>query len=177
MTDSSTVEYLEFIVSRINVGLFIIDENMNVVFWNQFMTINSKASGEQILGKNLFDTFPGLPKKWFEKKIKSVFFLKGFSFISWEQRPWLFEFPHNRPITGGLEFMYQDLVLMPIKNAEGEVEKVCVALHDVTDVGHYQTKLLSVMEELSRASRIDGLTGLFNRSHWDSFIAVSIDMD
>lgn len=167
MINSPTAEYLEFIVSRVNVGLFIIDENMNVVFWNHFMELNSKVPGEQILEKNLFESFPELPKKWFEKKIKSVFLLKGFSFVSWEQRPWLFKFPHNRPITGGVEFMYQDLVLMPIKNIDGEVEKVCVALHDVTDVGYYQTKLQVTMKELSLASQIDGLTGLFNRSHWE----------
>lgn len=167
MINSPTAEYLEFIVSRVNVGLFIIDENMNVVFWNHFMELNSKVPGEQILEKNLFESFPELPKKWFEKKIKSVFLLKGFSFVSWEQRPWLFKFPHNRPITGGIEFMYQDLVLMPIKNIDGEVEKVCVALHDVTDVGYYQTKLQVTMKELSLASQIDGLTGLFNRSHWE----------
>ncbi|MBV1874387.1 MAG: diguanylate cyclase [Gammaproteobacteria bacterium] len=167
MINSPTAEYLEFIVNRVNVGLFILDENMNVVFWNHFMELNSKVPRKQILDKNLFESFPELPKKWFEKKIKSVFFLRGFSFVSWEQRPWLFEFPHNRPITGGVEFMYQDLVLMPIKNIEGEVKKVCVALHDVTDVGYYQTKLQTTMKELSLASRIDGLTGLFNRSHWE----------
>lgn len=167
MINSLTEDYLEFIVNRVNVGLFIIDENMNVVFWNHFMELNSKVPGEQILEKNLFESFPELPKKWFEKKIKSVFLLKGFSFVSWEQRPWLFKFPHNRPITGGVEFMYQDLVLMPIKNIDGEVKKVCVALHDVTDVGYYQTKLQVTMKELSLASQIDGLTGLFNRSHWE----------
>lgn len=167
MINSPTEDYLEFIVNRVNVGLFIIDENMNVVFWNHFMELNSKVPGEQILEKNLFESFPELPKKWFEKKIKSVFLLKGFSFVSWEQRPWLFKFPHNRPITGGVEFMYQDLVLMPIKNIDGEVKKVCVALHDVTDVGYYQTKLQVTMKELSLASQIDGLTGLFNRSHWE----------
>jgi diguanylate cyclase (GGDEF)-like protein len=102
-----------------------------------------------------------------EKKIKSVFMIKGFSFVSWEQRAYLFKFPHNRPITGGVEFMYQDLVLMPVRDESGEVEKVCIALHDVTDVGYYQSELTRANEELEKLSRIDGLTQLANRHHWE----------
>jgi len=167
MNEPDSPELLRFIIDRVNVGLFLLDEEMNVVLWNRFMEINSKVTGDQILGKNLFDTFPSLPRKWFEKKIKSVFMIKGFSFVSWEQRPYLFKFPHNRPITGGVEFMYQDLVLMPIKGENGEVDKVCIALHDATDTGFYQTALSRANEELEKLSRIDGLTQLANRHHWE----------
>jgi diguanylate cyclase (GGDEF)-like protein len=167
MNEPDSPELLRFIVDRISVGLFIVDAEMNVVLWNRFMEINSQVTGEQIVGNNLFDAFPSLPRRWLEKKIKSVFIIKGFSFVSWEQRPYLFEFPHNRPITGGVEFMYQDLVLMPVKDENGEVEKVCVALHDVTDVGYYQNELTRANEELEKLSRIDGLTQLANRRHWE----------
>lgn len=167
MSEPDSPELLRFIVDRISVGLFIVDSEMNVVLWNRFMEINSQVTSEQIVGKNLFDIFPSLPRRWLEKKIKSVFMIKGFSFISWEQRPHLFEFPHNRPITGGGEFMYQDLVLMPVRDGSGEVEKVCIALHDVTDVGYYQNELTRANEELEKLSRIDGLTQLANRRHWE----------
>ncbi|MBL4607998.1 MAG: diguanylate cyclase [Pseudomonadales bacterium] len=167
MSELDSHELLEFIVDRVNVGLFIVDSEMNVVLWNRFMEINSRVTGDEILGKNIFDTFGFLPRRWLEKKIQSVFMIKGFSFVSWEQRPYLFEFPHNRPITGGVEFMYQDLVLMPVRGESGEVEKVCIALHDVTDVGYYQTELKRANEELEKLSRIDGLTQLANRRHWE----------
>lgn len=167
MNEPESPELLRFIIDRVNVGLFLLDEDMNVVLWNRFMEINSKVSSEQALNKNLFDTFPELPRKWLEKKIKSVFMIKGFSFVSWEQRPYLFKFPHNRPITGGVEFMYQDLVLMPIKDKSGSVEKVCIALHDATDTGYYQSELARVNEELEKLSRVDGLTKLANRHHWE----------
>jgi len=167
MSESDSPELLRFIIDRISVGLFIVDSEMNVVLWNRFMEINSQVTSEQIVGENLFDTFPALPRRWLEKKIKSVFMIKGFSFVSWEQRPHLFEFPHNRPITGGLEFMYQDLVLMPVKDESGEVEKVCIALHDVTDAGYYQSELTRANDELEKLSRIDGLTQLANRRHWE----------
>lgn len=167
MNQMHTPELMQFIVDRVDVGLFVVDVDMKVLLWNRFMEVNSRFKSGDLLGKNLFETFPDLPQKWFEKKIRSVFLLKGFSFVSWEQRPYVFKFPHNRPITGGVDYMYQNLVLMPIKDASGEVIQVCIALHDVTDVGYYQSALQRAMQELELLSRIDGLTRLNNRHHWE----------
>ncbi|MCG8317413.1 MAG: GGDEF domain-containing protein [Pseudomonadales bacterium] len=161
-------ELLEFIVDRINVGVFILDEEMNVLFWNKFMASNSGINGPDVVGKNLFDAFPQLPQRWLSKKVKSVFMLKNFAFTSWEQRPFLFEFAHNRPVTGGMEHMSQDLTLMPVKNENGEVDAVCICLFDVTDVAIYQTMHKAAMNKLEMVSRVDGLTQLFNRAHWQS---------
>jgi len=162
---------LEFIIDRINVGVFIVDESMEILLWNRFMQVHSNRTNEDVLGKNLFDCFSELPKKWFEKKINSVFVLENFSFTSWEQRPYIFKFSHNRPITGGVDWMYQNLALMPIKGDNGKIEKVCIVVHDVTDIGVSQSKLHQVLGQLEVASRVDGLTGLFNRAYWEETLA------
>ncbi|HVK98866.1 MAG TPA: diguanylate cyclase [Dongiaceae bacterium] len=159
---------LEFIVDRINVGVFIVDQNLEVKLWNKFMAANSGVNEQQVVGKKLFDCFPDLPQRWFAKKVSSVFMLKSFAFTSWEQRPYLFPFRHNRPVTGGMEFMCQDLTLMPIKGEDGEVEKVCIVLFDVTDTAIYRSMHQAAMKKLEMVSRVDGLTQLFNRSHWQS---------
>ena len=161
-------ELLEFIVDRINVGVFIVNQDLEIKLWNKFMASNSGVEASQVVGKKLFDCFPDLPQRWFAKKVSSVFMLKNFAFTSWEQRPYLFPFRHNRPVTGGMEHMCQDLTLMPIKNAEGEVENVCIILFDVTDAAIYRSMHQAAMKKLEMVSRVDGLTQLFNRSHWQS---------
>ena len=164
-------QLLEFIVDRINVGVFIVNEQLEVQFWNKFMASNSGVDERDVIGKKLFDCFPDLPQRWFGKKVSSVFMLKNFAFTSWEQRPFLFPFRHNRPVTGGMEFMCQDLTLMPIKNESGEVENVCIILFDVTDAAIYRSMHQAAMKKLEMVSRVDGLTQLFNRSHWQSRLA------
>ncbi|NPU91468.1 MAG: sensor domain-containing diguanylate cyclase [Gammaproteobacteria bacterium] len=159
---------LEFIVDRINVGVFIVNQDLEVKLWNKFMAANSGVNEQQVVGKKLFDCFPDLPQRWFAKKVSSVFMLKNFAFTSWEQRPYLFPFRHNRPVTGGMEFMCQDLTLMPIKDEAGEVENVCIILFDVTDTAIYRSMHQAAMKKLEMVSRVDGLTQLFNRSHWQS---------
>lgn len=161
-------ELLAFIVDRANVGVFIVNADLDILLWNRFMASNSGRNAEEVVGKKLFDCFPDLPQRWFAKKVSSVFMLKNFAFTSWEQRPYLFPFKHNRPVTSGMEFMCQDLTLMPIKNAEGEVDKVCIVVFDATDTAIYRTMHQAAMKKLEMVSRIDGLTQLFNRSHWQS---------
>jgi len=168
-----TSSLLDFIVDRTHVGIFVVNRDREVVLWNQFMEIHSGRKTAEVTGKNLFDAFPELPRKWLERKIESVFILKNFSFTSWEQRPYLFQFAHNRPVTGGIDHMRQDCTLMPVKDADGEVKYVCFTLFDVTDTSIYQMKLQELTLQLKAASDRDGLTKLFNRR----FIEETLDKE
>lgn len=159
---------LEFILDRVNIGVFVLDKNMNVLLWNHFMETNSERSGQEIVGKNLFDVFPELPRQWLERKVQSVFVLKNFAFTSWEQRPYLFHFPHNRPVTGGVDSMRQNCTFLPVKNERGDVECVCVTLIDVTDSSIYQSMMQEALNKLNEASNRDGLTGIYNRRYLES---------
>src|SRR6185295_12967134 len=81
----------------------------------------------------LFACFPELPEAWLRWKLRSVFLLGTYAFSSWRQRPYVFRFPHNRPLTGGVDCMRQDVTFLPIR-AGGAVTAVCGVMSDVTDV-------------------------------------------
>lgn len=165
----------ETVVKWVDVGIFVVDRNFEVQLWNNFMAHHSGHTLENILGKNLFDTFPDLPKAWFSKKINAVFLLNNFSFISWENRPFLFRFAHNRPITGGAEHMYQNCMLLPLKAEKGKPEAVCVVVFDATDTAIAQNLLKGAMHALSEISNRDGLTGIYNRRYLENRISSEFD--
>jgi diguanylate cyclase (GGDEF)-like protein len=135
------------------------------------MEVNSGHSSDTVVGRNLFECFPDLPRNVIENKIKSVIILKNFAFSSWEQRPYLFKFRHNRPVTGGVEYMYQDCTFMPIKNAQGEVEHICVTVVDTTDVAIYKKMHKDALDSLAEANHRDSLTGIYNRRFLEESIA------
>lgn len=157
MTAPSSAEFLQFIVDRIEVGVFAVDRQGTVLLWNRFLAMHSKRPATEVVGRNLFDSFPELPRKWLERKIESVFVLKNYAFTSWEQRPYLFRFHHNRPITGGIDAMRQNCTLLPHKNDAGEVEFICVTVIDFTDTAMYQKQLneaIAALEQEKAAQQV-----------------------
>lgn len=155
---------LNFIVNRIDVGVFVVDRDMRIVLWNRYMETHSGRRAGELEGKSLFECFPELPRKWLERKIQSVFVIKNFAFTSWQQRPFLFRFRHHRPITGGADPMSQDCTFLPVKNESGDVDYVCITLIDVTDTSVYEGMLKDAMASLKESSLRDGMTGVLNRT-------------
>lgn len=165
----------EFIVDRVDFGIFAVDRELKVLLWNRFMQIHSARKPKDIIGKSLLECFPELPAKWLQKKFESVFLLKNFSFTSWEQRPYLFRFRHNRPITGGIDYMQQNCTFLPLMDEAGEVQAVCVTLLDMTDVSLIQRELERTMAALKESADRDGLTGAFNRRHLEERLSEEFD--
>ncbi|HFE37972.1 MAG TPA: diguanylate cyclase, partial [Gammaproteobacteria bacterium] len=159
---------LEDIVDRISVGIFVVNIQNELVLWNSYMENYSQAKASDVLGKNLFEAFPELPRNWLEQKIHNVFVIKNFSFTSWEHRPYLFKFLHNRPITGGVDYMRQNCTFLPIKGNSGEIEFVCVTIFDVTDTSIYENMLKNAVRSLAEASNRDSLTGIYNRRYLEA---------
>ena len=158
----AAVQIHEAILRQIGVGVVVVDRDCRVVVWNDFMAAHSQRSASHVVGRNLFEVFPDLPEKWLRKKIDNVFVLGNYSFSSWEQRPYLFPFRHNRPLTTSfnLQYMRQNSTFLPVKDAEGAVTHVCLTLFDVTDAS-------LLYEMLQETSNRDGLTGVYNRRYLD----------
>jgi len=159
--------WLMDVLQHIDVGLVILDSEFNVQLWNAFMQNHSATPANEIIGKSIFENFPELPEKWFRRKAQSVFQLHNSAFTTWEQRPYLFRFKNYRPITSIADFMYQNTTIIPLKDAKGQVDHICLILYDVTEVAVNRIQIQSANEKLHLLSRTDGLTGLLNRKTWE----------
>ncbi|MDN7674993.1 diguanylate cyclase [Burkholderia oklahomensis] len=157
----------DLVIERVSFGIFVLDREMKVLMWNRFMHDHSGVAAADVIGRNLFDSFPELPRAWLSRKIESVFQLGSFAFSSWEQRPYLFRFDHDRPITGGVDFMQQDCTFVPIARGR-EVEAVCVTISDVTHVSVMQREREEAVAKLQEYANRDGLTGIANRRFFEA---------
>src|ERR1700722_2855863 len=156
----------DLVVERVGFGIFVLDREMKVLMWNRFMQDHSGLSAEQVVGKSIFASFPELPRVWLTRKLESVFQLGSFAFSSWEQRPYLFKFDHDRPITGGVDYMQQDCTFMPLTR-EREVMAVCVTISDVTHASMMQRSRDDAVTQLQQFADRDGLTGIANRRYFE----------
>ncbi|MGS0674845.1 GGDEF domain-containing protein [Shewanella sp. 0m-4] len=176
--DNSAMNELHWLidmVQTIEVGLVVLDRDYNIQLWNGFMENHSGVTPNSIKDKNLFEQFEYLPAQWLKQKMESVYLLKNRAFISWEQRPFIFEFKNYRPITGRADFMYQNVTLLPLSSLSGEVTHISMIVYDVTDVAINKLQLKSANERLEYLSQIDGLSQLFNRRHWELCLQKEFD--
>ncbi|MGH3116622.1 MAG: putative bifunctional diguanylate cyclase/phosphodiesterase [Gaiellales bacterium] len=172
------------ILDSVSVGVIVLDRNEVVHVWNEFMEVHSGVSARDAIGKNVFDVFPDLPRAWMRHKLQSVFLLGNFSFSNWTERPFLLPLSPVRIVTTELEAMYQDCMFIPIRNAEEQIEAVCLTIIDASDAAlshrrleatnralERETNALKQAEdEISHLANHDPLTELPNRRFLNRYL-------
>lgn len=177
--DSSLAEmhWKHDLLGSIEVGIVVLDKKFNVKVWNQFMENHSSIVPGIIQDKNVFEFFPEIDEEWFTRKAAPAFSLKSPVFIIWEQRPYLFKFNCNRPITSQADYMYQNITIFPLASLSGQVEQVCIVIYDVTDEAVSRLGMQALNSQLEKVSRVDGLTGLYNRRFWEEQFVMEFKRD
>lgn len=166
-SDIADMHWQHDLLGSIEVGLVVLDKDYRVLVWNQFMENHSGILPSVIRDKSLFEFFPEIDQEWFRVKAEPVFNLRSPAFIIWEQRPFLFKFGTHRPITSASEHMFQNVTLFPLASLSDQVEQMCIVVYDVTDEAMNKQGIEALNKKLEQMSRVDGLTGLFNRRFWD----------
>jgi diguanylate cyclase len=159
--------WLMDVLHNIDVGLVVLDLDMRIKLWNGFMQNHSARASADVLDRCIFDLFPELPEAWFRRKLQAVTVLHNAAFTTWEQRPYLFRFKNYRVVTGSADFMYQNCTILPLTDASGTVNHICLIVYDVTEVATNRLQLQQANAQLHQISRTDGLTGLLNRKTWE----------
>lgn len=163
---SANIPFQAELFNSIEVGIVILDDDFKVQVWNKFMENHGGKRAGEIVGQSLFSHFPEIEEQWLRTKVDPVFNLKSPVFIIWEQRPYLFKFGCNRPVTCAAEHMYQNVTMFPIIDDHGNVSQFCMLVYDVTEQALGKLGMEKLNGELETASRVDGLTGLYNRRYW-----------
>lgn len=165
--DFDSLHMMFQLLQTVDVGVLTVDREYQVYMWNSFMENHSGIHTNRARGYNLFALFPELPAAWLKHKIDSVFRLQIRAYSDWKQQPHLFRFRSSQPLTGKSELMYQNVTMIPLSRADKVVSRVCLMIHDVTDIATSKLALQQANKRLTLLSRTDRLTGLNNRGYWE----------
>lgn len=164
------LHWLFDILQHIDVGLVVVDRDYRVKVWNSFMENHSGMVPEKVRGQSLLELFPEIPVDWFKAKVESAALLNNRTFTIWEQRPYLIRFNTYQPITGIEDHMFQNITIIPLVSATGEVHDIAIIIYDVTDVASSKRQLQAANLNLQALSRTDRLTQLNNRGYWEEML-------
>lgn len=147
--DLKDIHWLIDMVQHIDVGLVVVDLEMNIQVWNGFMENHSGLLTANVVDKKLSELFSDIPDAWLQKKIDTVCVLKSKAFTTWEQRPYLFKFKSYRPITSHAEFMYQNVTFLPLCDITNRVTQVCFIIYDVTEMALHKKMAVAANQKLA----------------------------
>ncbi|MBU2112281.1 MAG: PAS domain-containing protein [Gammaproteobacteria bacterium] len=140
---------LSKLVSRLPLGICIVDQDYNILFWNDFFTDRLGILQQDAELPNLLELFPH-EARFLKKKLNSVFVLNNASFSYWEHRPHVFQFSSSRPITGEETLMFQNIEFFPLDVDAQQVNTVCMVVQDVTELASYYQAEKALSQQLEQ---------------------------
>lgn len=142
-------------LQTVDVGIVVLDRDFHIHMWNDFMESHSGLKAADAKGQSLFSVNPNINPAWFAQKTKTVFDLKIRSFMTWEQRSYLFKFANYRPITGTEDFMYQNVAISPLTSATGKVDFISLMIYDTTDKAAAKKQLEALQVHVDEANELN----------------------
>ncbi|MDP4537261.1 diguanylate cyclase [Alkalimonas collagenimarina] len=162
------------ILNQLNSGVLVLTTDYTISYYNQFIERRLGVPLVEVRNRCVFDVFTDLPEAWLTRKLDSVIALNAPTFSSWEQRPYIVKLPHLRPVSGGTDYMMQNCTMLPLQHPKTKETFVCLLIEDATDVSIYQQELQQNMLALKQANRLDGLTKVLNRAHWEDLLQTEL---
>ena len=165
--DFKDLHWLLDVIQSTNIGIVVLDRTLQIEVFNRFMQAHSGVSSERAIGHSITEVFPDLPEQWLLRRMQTVFGLGIPVYMTWEERPYLFRFPMHLPIHYRVEIMYQNVMFVPLRAANDQVERVGIVVHDVTESALTRQALEEARGQLLLLSRTDRLTNLWGRGYWE----------
>ncbi len=130
-------EFNEEILNNVNLAIHVVDRNMNILAVNNELIKfgRGRFKKEQIMNKNLFEAFPILKEKYVDKEYEHV--LKTGEIFQSEEKTEYYD-----------EIVYTSTSKIPIKNKNGEVEKIITVIKDISEQKQLEEQLKDSYDEL-----------------------------
>ena len=131
----------------INSGILILDEDLNVKFWNRWLEIHTKIKNDEILDKSLLEYYPAINGKILKRKVRTTLRLNSSTFYNTEQSNYLLEIKLNKITDKIFQNMQQSVTIAPF---DQENNLVIVYVYDTTVLSQINYKLEKAKKELEK---------------------------
>jgi len=162
------------VVNSIGLGLVVVDSELNILLWNDWMRRHSRIESEQVLGKNIIALFGEQLTPGFLRTLHNA--------IGYGLPAMMSSALHRSPLPLFLEHdksetplrMHQSIVMTPLQACEGKAASCLIQISDSSTSVKREKMLISHSDALKREAITDGLTGIYNRRFFDESYALAL---
>jgi len=158
---------LSQILETLSLGVFVLDPEGRIAYWNRWLEGASELPRAEVLGKSAFELFPELGTPVFRRNLKSVLAFGNFAYFSQKVHGRLLRLGPLPGSPAGFELMEQNCAMGPIRE-DGKVAYAYVTVQDVSE-------LVSHERILAELATKDVLTSAYNRRFFDRRLAEELD--
>jgi len=134
----NTKQKFDLICDTVDNGIILLDQNLKVYFWNNWLEARTNISCEQIKNKNLQDFFPNINKNILDRKIKTALNLNSPTFYNSDINHYLLDIELNKVTNKVFNYMRQGVTITPYDKNSG---MVIIYIYDTTLLSEINHKL------------------------------------
>lgn len=155
------------VLESLSLGVLVLDDEARVRYWNRWLECSSGRTQAEVLGKELFELFPGADRAGITRGLKSVMAFGHVAYFSRKARGGLLPMPAAPGSPLGFERMEQSCVMGPLGEAEGR-KFAYLIVEDVTEA-------VASERRLAELAMRDVLTGVANRRAFDERLVAELE--
>ncbi len=151
MAQNKTQQYIKQldidknILSAINNGVIVLDDQLQIHYYNKWMQLHTKLKEDDVLGKKLYEIFPTINKKTLKRKIQTAFTIQTPTFYTASSSHYLIPIKINQIKNSLFEYMQQDVSIIPFKQ---DKQFVAVIITDQTIMATTNTLLQTNIQKV-----------------------------
>lgn len=103
------------ILSVINNGVIILDNELQIHYYNKWMQFHTKLAQSQVVGKKIYDIFTNINKKTLFRKVRTALKIQTPTYYTASSSHYLIPIKINQIKTSQFKYMQQDVSIIPFE--------------------------------------------------------------
>jgi diguanylate cyclase (GGDEF)-like protein/PAS domain S-box-containing protein len=142
---TKSIKYPNVLLDALEHGVMIVDEDCKIIYWNQWLEINTGNSFTDVTGKSLLSFYPDIDYRTLQRKIRTTLRLNSPTFYDASLNNRFITIPRNKITSSILNTMQLQVTISPYIIKE---KMVMIAVYDISDLHELKLILQQHVEEI-----------------------------
>ncbi len=156
MAEKTTGQYLrsinvnEKLVTSLDNGIIILDNELQILYYNKWLELHTSIKEKDILGLNIFNVFSNIKIKTLQRKIRTALRMGTPTFYTATVTSYLIPIKINQIKVSSFEHMRQDVSIIPFDTEKNLVALIITDQTNMTNTHNLLESNIQKVQELNK---------------------------